>query len=80
MKKKLNKDNFDDRLTMMVNNIYRPMFNNKNRKLLESFTAYCKENPDQRFWQALRNWAGVAFILTTDKLEGGELHDTFYTE
>ena len=53
---------------------------NKNIELLKSFTDYCKENPQERFWQALRNWAKVAFILTTDKLEGGELHDTFYTE
>ena len=55
----------------------------KNEKLLKSFTKYCEENPQQRFWQALRNWAGVAFILKakgidfeTSKFTG--ITDTFY--
>ena len=26
-------------------------------KLLVSFTDYCVAHPEQRFWQALRNWA-----------------------
>jgi hypothetical protein len=45
-------------------------------KELNSFIAYCKAHPEQRFWQALRNWAGVAYIFAgkdTDNLE-----DTFY--
>lgn len=25
-------------------------------QMLESFTKYCKANPEQRFFQALRNW------------------------
>jgi hypothetical protein len=28
----------------------------KNSKQLESFTKYCLENPDQRFFQAFSNW------------------------
>lgn len=29
---------------------------NKNEKMLASFTEYCNKYPEQRFWQALRNW------------------------
>jgi len=29
----------------------------------ESFLAYCKANPDLRFWQALLNWSRMPFIL-----------------
>lgn len=64
---------------------------NRNNKLLESFTKYCKENPQERFWQALRNWAKDTFnpklnyILTaernTQNMVGYEnLRDTFYDE
>ena len=28
----------------------------RNSEKLESFVAYCQSNPNQRFWQALRNW------------------------
>lgn len=27
------------------------------KETLESFVKYCEENPEQRFWQALRNWS-----------------------
>ena len=50
----------------------------KAKKLLESFTAYCKQYPDMRFWQALRNWAEFAFIHATDS--NGDSQDTFYWE
>ena len=30
---------------------------NKNEEMLASFSEYCKRYPEQRFWQALRNWA-----------------------
>lgn len=29
---------------------------NKNQQMLKSFTDYCKTHPEQRFFQALRNW------------------------
>lgn len=61
---------------------------NKNKKLLESFSAYCKQNSDQRFWQALRNWSGAGAILAmkaesaceVDNLvdQSENLCDTFY--
>ena len=35
----------------------------KNSTTLDSFTDYCRQNPDQRFWQALRNWIEADFVL-----------------
>ena len=56
----------------------------RNSEALESFVLYCENNPDQRFWQALRNWSKydqilghVGNILDKD-LEGME--NTFYLE
>ena len=56
---------------------------NKNSKLLESFAAYCNEYPEQRFWQALRNWSEYNFIYGSRETdpEAGDLpkvEDTFY--
>ena len=41
---------------------------------LKSFVNYCREHPEERFWQALRNWSGHQVILADD------LRDTFYWE
>lgn len=46
------------------------------------------ENPDQRFWQALRNWSGHNFILVAkalsiwelDSVDRDTVKDTFYFE
>lgn len=51
----------------------------KNQKLLESFSTYCKENPEMRFWQALRNWAGVQIVSVVPD-DTGEEWDTFYSD
>lgn len=51
----------------------------KNQKLLESFSAYCKMYPEQRFWQALRNWAGAKYIGIANDVDGENYHDTFYS-
>jgi hypothetical protein len=32
------------------------------RKELSSFIKHCKEHPDERFWQAIRNWSGYSAI------------------
>ena len=54
---------------------------NKNKKLLDSFTKHCEENPSERFWQALRNWSDYNFIYGSDDLiKVGMLEDTFYKE
>jgi len=52
---------------------------NKNRKILNSFIAYCNAYPDQRFWQALRNWSVFEFIYVA-KFSDGDFTDTFYFE
>lgn len=49
----------------------------RNSEILQSFVIYCQEHPDERFWQALRNWAGVAFVLVSD---GKDTEDTYYRE
>lgn len=57
----------------------------KNRDLLIDFTQYCANHPDERFWQALRNWAEVDAIYIQNYLEPKEnlefkSTDTFYFE
>lgn len=54
---------------------------NKNEKVLNSFIDYCINHPDQRFWQALRNWSGYYFIYAASHMFSDEgLVDTFYLE
>lgn len=54
----------------------------KNADKLASFTAYCQAHPEERFWQALRNWSPYNFIYGSKKpvaMTGdGNLEDTFY--
>lgn len=55
----------------------------ENFELLESFIKYCQENPEQRFWQALRNWSGHSFVLVSEESNHGDIEDivdTFYFE
>lgn len=56
---------------------------NKQQKLLQDFTKYCLKHPEERFWQALRNWLKVDYILVAklslnekDRWEDEE--DTYY--
>ncbi|HXQ38133.1 MAG TPA: hypothetical protein VN843_29280 [Anaerolineales bacterium] len=37
----------------------------RNSAVLEDFVAYCKAHPQLRFWQALLNWSGLPFIITS---------------
>lgn len=64
------------------------MEENRNSKVLASFVKYCGENPEQRFWQALRNWCGKPFIFAGN-IEYGDngeavwpelVEDTFHWE
>jgi len=49
--------------------------------VLIDFIRYCGKHPEQRFWQALRNWSGVKYIYISNESSGeGELKDTFYWE
>ena len=53
----------------------------RNSKTLASFIKYCKENPRERFWQALLHWSGLSYILWANSPDGkGEKGDTFYWE
>jgi hypothetical protein len=61
----------------------------KNKKTLNSFIVYCELHPEERFWQALRNWAGFSFIYDSNvpraNIElpaeaNAYLEDTFYYE
>jgi hypothetical protein len=45
----------------------------RNSVVLASFVAYCKAHPDERFWQALRNWCGKYNFIYANI-------DTFYWE
>ena len=57
---------------------------NKNIEQLKSFEQYCKEHPEERFWQALRSWSGYNFILASTASEIAinteKTIDTFYLE
>jgi hypothetical protein len=57
----------------------------KNATLAVDFAGYCIRHPEERFWQALRNWSGHNFILAANSL-GPDYNtptnwlDTFYWE
>ncbi len=55
-------------------------YKSKNFDLLSSFMDYCQLHPNQRFWQALRNWSGWAFISASSEVPeyAGGYNDTFY--
>lgn len=64
----------------------------KDKNLKASFITYLKKNPEERFWQAVRNWTKTSFILTSTHFDPFmfdqkfvkdndiEIADTFYLE
>ena len=42
-----------------------PQGETRNSKVLADFVAYCNAHPQLRFWQALLNWSGLPFIVTS---------------
>jgi len=48
----------------------------------KEFLEYCRHHPEQRFWQALRNFTKYGFVYVSEQnhsdIEG--LYDTFYME
>jgi hypothetical protein len=46
----------------------------------EAFINYLEEHPEERFWQAVRNFSGYSFILASDILPVDGQLDTFYWE
>jgi hypothetical protein len=49
----------------------------KSKKLLDSFTKFCNQHPELRFWQSLLAWSGQQKIWVEHKEE--EIIDTFYS-
>lgn len=47
-------------------------------RTLISFLVYCIAHPEERFWQALRNWCGANFVAVS--MRGNTWTDTFYWE
>jgi hypothetical protein len=58
------------------------MAKTRNSEVLASFVAYCEANPEQRFWQALRNWTKYNFVLVSNQPPSpwAGFEDTFYWE
>lgn len=58
--------------------------NNKNTEVLADFLNYCNQHPEQRFWQALRNWSGFQYLYKAEYHAPHYLDvtytDTFYWE
>lgn len=54
----------------------------KSGVLLTSFARYCVEHKEQRFWQALCNWANVQSIHIVREVSKNavEYIDTWYME
>lgn len=54
----------------------------KNRKTLVNFVKYCEKHPEERFWQALRNWSLSSKIIRAwfDEKGIANREDTFYKE
>lgn len=40
----------------------------RNTKTRAAFNAYCEAHPQERFWQALRNWSGFDFIYASQEI------------
>lgn len=49
----------------------------RDQKTKEAFIKYLEENPEQRFWQAIRNFWKADFVTIT---KGMDTKDTFYIE
>ncbi len=47
-------------------------------ELLDSFTQYVEAHPEERFWQALRNWSRYPFVFVGKRPDA--LEDTYYFE
>jgi hypothetical protein len=41
-------------------------YEDRNGKTVLDFYIYCRNNPQLRFWQALKNWSGFSHILSAD--------------
>lgn len=56
---------------------------NRNGKVLLDFIEHCRTHPEERFWQALRNWSGYRYVIAADTdpfFSMCDSKDTFYLE
>jgi hypothetical protein len=63
--------------------MWRGADKSKNKGKLESFIKHCQDHPEDRFWQALRNWSEYTFIYGSKEptnIDIDALEDTFYIE
>jgi hypothetical protein len=49
----------------------------RNSEVLADFVKYCREHPEQRFWQALRNWSEYPFLLVSDGMDDSAFPATY---
>lgn len=55
--------------------------NIRSQKTKEEFIKYLEEHPQERFWQAVRNFSEYAFIIASDiPPDSPNQADTFYWE
>lgn len=53
----------------------------RDQKAKEDFIKYLEEHPQERFWQAVRNFQHFNFIYASNKIvDDPDVHDTFYWE
>lgn len=52
----------------------------KSAKELLSFIQYCIAHPEDRFWQAVRNWSGYHFVLVSDVAASKGMTDSPYAQ
>jgi hypothetical protein len=56
----------------------------RNKKLANDFYDFCMNNPELRFWQALRAWSGQNFVLVSNtnnwETIPDDIKNTFYWE
>lgn len=50
----------------------------KNTKMATEFAKFCDDHPEQRFWQALRNWSGWAAVYVAKNDDHPKPMDTYY--
>jgi hypothetical protein len=50
----------------------------RSRVARESFIAYLEARPQERFWQALRNWSGQPYVMVVG--HDGTQRDPFHWE
>ena len=60
--------------------LYYTNMKTQNSEVLKDFVKYADAHPRERFWQALRNWSGFAFVRVNNTLDPKNNMDTFYWE